>query len=86
MAATARVTLQAVDEAFTMTETNFDVHENVVIKRKKEASQTFQEIQRTIKEDIIMQVKEREPLVIHFQDSKSSISLMEGSRKLTSRN
>ena len=85
MAATARVTLQAVDEAFTMTETKFDVHEHVVIKRKKEASLTFQEIQRIIKGDIL-QINQREPLLTHFQDSKSSISLMEGSQKLTSKN
>ena len=42
-----------------MTKTNFEVHENVVLKQKKEeATISFKEIQATIENDIIP-VKER---------------------------
>ena len=64
-----------------MVQTQFDVHENVVIKRKKEACLSFQEIQRIIEGDI-RQIKEKEPLTMHFENSQSTITLNEGTKKL----
>ena len=51
-----------------MLQTNFDSYENVLIKRKKEASMTFLEIQRGIQSSM-NEINERESIARHFQDS-----------------
>ena len=45
-----------------------DPRSTVVIKRKKEANLSFQEIQRIIEGDI-RQIREKEPLTMHFGNS-----------------